>query len=334
MMSIGRDFDIIHIQEGRKCNNKLGEPVDSVTPMEGFLKEAYGMSVLIHAENETIGAFQYITAYNSDRFEWVESKYRYFTKTPDAPTPRDFMTEAEVKEHCFGTSRADNESGCFINVLRDRASGEIVVSMNYHLSLPDRVRVESFRLMGDFAQEILKDYPGAVLYSAGDANTFKNNAATEEQLRLINEVQWNGAPIFREVETKFPDGNPATFTFVPSTCNIIIYDENYNLIDKKAEFEAIKSTEERKRAIDTAYDDPKTQAVTSVLDRVHVHPPEADVESVAMICPLYGAKIESLTNEGVKQAMQEARGKRVNLLASDHLPVVSRINTCISHVAS
>ncbi len=158
--------DIICLQELRKCNNDHGKYIDSITPFYDGLKSR-GYEVLINAYNPYGGdrSFRYLTAYNPDKFSFVEQKMLPFTKSGTFLTPdlRESMDISQIKDHNFG---ATNERGASLVTLKNK-SDKLIRVINVHMDIPWKIRKESSRILGETIAN--KDVP---TISVGDYNSF------------------------------------------------------------------------------------------------------------------------------------------------------------------
>jgi endonuclease/exonuclease/phosphatase family metal-dependent hydrolase len=212
---------IIHIQEGRKFITSTGEQVDSVTPLATALEQR-GYKVVIAPYNQTGDkAFQYLTAFDPDVLKFEEGYHRYINRTPTQPTPHPAVAESEreadearIKEHNFGTLW---ERGIYITRFSHKEFKEPVYSINVHLDLPARHRLEASRLLADWVREILAEEPDAKIVMAGDFNTFPDAARQgAQQLSLLRDARFGDGPLLVEAsqDLRYPDGRPATSSFV------------------------------------------------------------------------------------------------------------------------
>jgi len=213
---------IIHIQEGRKFTTSTDEQVDSVTPLATALEQR-GYEVVIAPYTVTGGekAFRYLTAFDPDVLTFEEGYHRYVNKTPTQPTPRPVVAESEreaddarIKEHNFGTLW---ERGIYIARFSHKDFKEPVYSINVHLDLPTRHRLEASRLLADWVREILAQEPDAKIVMAGDFNTFPDAARQgAEQLRVLREARFGDSPLLIEAsqDLRYPDGRQANSSFV------------------------------------------------------------------------------------------------------------------------
>lgn len=207
--------DVIQIQEARRFMTKFGDQVDSVTYLVDFL-QTQGYEVLVQPYNQTGDkSFQYITAFNSQRFKLESRAIKYLTKTPDEPTPRPSTegmsvdekkaVEDKIKEHNFGPFF---ERGVFITGLQDLETGHNIYAMNVHLDIPEFCRMKSSELVVSFVQEIVTKDPMANVLISGDFNSFPE-VKGEEQIGIITNAVLEGQtePLLDEAtKTLFLDG--------------------------------------------------------------------------------------------------------------------------------
>lgn len=215
--------DIINLQEMRKADTKQGDHVDSLTPMINQLQKQ-GYTVVSRDYNETGGAsFKYISAFKQNRFELTnDPQIKFFTKTPDTPTPRPDTkglnteevkaVEDKIKDNNFGQFF---ERGALIAEIKDTRTGNDIFLMNAHIDIPEKVRLKSAEKLGDFAKEILDRKPDAQIILSGDFNSFADIKGKEEMETVRAAKDSRGEKIFEEVseDLRLPDGQKTRTSF-------------------------------------------------------------------------------------------------------------------------
>ena len=182
--------DIIHIQETRHYINKYGEEVDSVTPMLDFFKDRGYNSSLQAREPLDYRSLQYITVYKADRFELVENKVFYCTKTPNelkgkpdvsgkTPEEAKLLTDAYL-DHNYGEVE---EHTILLTHLLDKASLEDIWTINVHIAFALTHR----KAVSEMIVKIVKDLgPDAKVIIAGDFNSFDGWGGSEQMQILTS----------------------------------------------------------------------------------------------------------------------------------------------------
>lgn len=180
-------------QEGRIFTTKFGDRIDSITKLDEHLKSCKYATIISPYTQSSEKSFQYLSAYNPERFELVNTQIRYFTKTPDQPTfhsDESGMTTEEINE-ALANVKATNfgeiwERSAFMTHLIDKRNNEDVWVINVHLTIPMAPRMESTKMLNLFTQDILSQNPNAKIIIGGDFNNLSHMGA-QEQMNIITE---------------------------------------------------------------------------------------------------------------------------------------------------
>lgn len=222
--------DVVNIQECRQFQTKFGDTVDSLTPLLDLFNSR-GYEALVNSYNEAGGdkAFKFITAYDPEKMAVEDSYMRYFTRTPDSPTPRPdtthmSMDEArevadQIKAHNFGS---EWERGVQVTRFRHRDMDAPFYSINVHLDLPEQHRLKAADLMLQFILEILEHEPHAKIVMEGDFNSFRDRGGPQ-QLEILRGATFDGQQLLKEAtqDLRLPSKEPANFSFIPFPFDLI-----------------------------------------------------------------------------------------------------------------
>jgi endonuclease/exonuclease/phosphatase family metal-dependent hydrolase len=322
--------DIIQIQEARKFVTKFGDQVDAVTYLVDFFREQ-GYEVLVQPYNQTGDkTFQFITAYNPQQFKLESTAVKYFTKTPDSPTPRPSLDgqsaedaqaiTTQIKEHNFG---ALFERGVFITGLQDLETGNNVYAMNVHLDIPLNVRMESSKLLASFVKEIVAKDPQANVLISGDFNSFPEQQG-EEQIRILNEAVLEGEsiPLLEESTQVLPlDGEDVVvdFSFIAFPYDFAANDRR--LQDESKRLTALPPGERRGETINTY--DRECQSLGGKLDHMFFSRGLKATRTALIPALTTDERPDSYQEKDVKDYVVRMARKDIPAFASDHQPICS-----------
>lgn len=198
--------DLLHIQETRQfsyfveIDGKKEEKVsDSLTPMIKNLEKA-GYTVVEAGYNPSDKAFHYVTAFKN-HFELLEKFSYYLTKTPNEPTKykdTSKMTPEEQKEEKKRILDHNNgeefEKSIFVVKLKDILSGKEFYSINVHLGITERHRLESSIMIKEFVKNLdtfftpHENKKRLNIIMSGDFNSFPDWKGPEQMELLMKDA--------------------------------------------------------------------------------------------------------------------------------------------------
>lgn len=310
------DLDVIQIQEARKFKSKFNEEVDSYEVLVSFL-ESIGYSVEHQGYNPSARSFKYITAYKKDKFEFIDSKLKYLTLTPDAPTDHDNLSIDEIYKNNLGV---EWERSTLIVNLKQLSTGREIAFFNVHLGIPEQHRLESTKLLHTIVDNTIKEKGNIGIFISGDFNTFPNSKG-KEQKELMTEVELCDGTKLKDLTENLvlPNGskvpNNSTFISFP-------YDFAAKASELKEETKALdlyKVPSERKEKIDEIFYN-KCEAIGGWLDHVFVKGFEAkNNQAILDLANSFEPGPDEMDEHKVKNYLYEHRNEPA--FASDHQPV-------------
>lgn len=159
--------DVVSLQELRKCSNRFGEALDSVTPIVSGLKALGYLGRVVSYRGEDDKAFKYCVAVREDgpvAFADGDTRRVYMSLTPGAPTPDDLDPDARRTRN-FGV----DWERCFVSQrLAVQETGHTFALVSAHLPIVKSARDASLRLLLQTATQVDAKEPVVVV---GDFNT-------------------------------------------------------------------------------------------------------------------------------------------------------------------
>lgn len=318
------------VQEGRACLNNYNEVVDSIGPMEAYLRE-HGYTALIQPYHSSAKAFSYVTAFDPAQFDFVEEKAKHFRESnTDEPSPDPSIIQNdssldvaektrrinELKEANFG----DLFSRCVHMVhLRHRSSNKHIWVMNIHLSLSERVRVGSCRLLQRWTQEILDQDPKACILGAGDFNYFPDSYVAVKEVLDAEET-----PLFDATEVYYESGAKPSPSFIFFPYDFGPKTPQFRAEGYFKELDELQSPKDKRARIDQQYRE-KGTVWSGTLDRV-VYTPINGLEPVSVkvaLTPLFDdISQDELTDENLVKSYVDRHLEDGPAFASDHQPLI------------
>ncbi len=211
------DPDFICLQEGRAFQDYSGKEVDTIAPHKSFL-ETLNYQVEVTPYNETPLAFQYITAWNPERFAHIQTDRKYLTKTPDQatdyPDPMNMTDDEPLQKTIKEKNHGEYWERCVaISHLTDKQNNNApVFLMNVHLGPSIQHRLASSDLIAKFCQHIRDEHPHAKIIVAGSLNTFPE--PERQGPEQINKILTGGLLKQATDLLYLPNGNEIKSSFI------------------------------------------------------------------------------------------------------------------------
>lgn len=292
--------DIIHIQEGAKYTDQYGEKIDSITPLTDFLKtKGYNSSTQL-LKPLCQYSVQFITAYKIERFELIENKYFYCTKTPY--TLKKTTSEQEALEHNYDDI---SQRSVLITHLLDKYTGEDIWTINVHIGFSLIHRKHVSKMLVDFIKELKSD---AKVIIGGDFNSFSDWGGDEALAILSESSQLTEA----SKDLKLPNGNSIDITFFAFP---------FDCITDKKDIKKKMADASSKQEVEIIFGE-HCKAVGGKLDHIFSQNLEKIGNTVISVTPQYYPKPENYTEVEVKDYIL-AHHSEGPAFASDHQPLTS-----------
>jgi hypothetical protein len=237
---IDQGTDILCIQEGRKCKDK-GYSINSVDPIVNYLTSKNYVCEVKHYNDSGDKAFQYITAFNSDKFNVVKSERILLSENgkefvPTAEMNDEFSQLSEEKkkqlnnltrQHYFNQA---HPRSIFITEATHKETAQQIFTINIHLGVfPESHKSKSIEFIIKQVNELQQQYPDSVIFLAGDFNSFADLEGIQ-QIKMLTDVG------FKELSAtiKHPDGNDfyGNSTFIAYPYDYASYNANDNIRSK------------------------------------------------------------------------------------------------------
>jgi endonuclease/exonuclease/phosphatase family metal-dependent hydrolase len=196
--------------EAWKFSNRLNAIVDQVISVDpdvamiqeldsssmvslGDAMKERGYDVLTQAYCSHERAFVLMTIFKPNRFVELNHEGRYFTQTPNIPTPRSgdasitLEQETVIKNNNFGELF---ERSTLIVVLQEKLSGRQVLVFNIHFGILTDYRLKSAELFRSFVLEfkeksVLDTNSEPAIIAGGDFNAFPDDPRTVDMMNAI-----------------------------------------------------------------------------------------------------------------------------------------------------
>lgn len=304
--------DIIHIQEAGDYINNYGEHINSALSVKDYLEsEGYSVSTRPLKPSDPY-SLEYITAHKINRFELLENKFFYCTKTP-----HEFQEIASEEERLNHNYDDYHQRTVFTTHLLDKVTGEDLWTINVHIGFSLIHRKQVSKMILEFI-ETLGDNPKVIV--AGDFNSFDNWGGAE-QMEILN-----NSGLLTEVTKELVLPNAE---LVPGNTTFFAFPFDCITDDKEIKNQVAKSM--NKQEIDQIFAK-DCRATGGQLDHILISKNLNQIEKAVLnVTPQFFPHPVNYTEEGIKGYILDHLDGPA--FASDHQPITVTLGSIFKDIA-